>query len=45
MLTFGSGLQIKGKINYFCGFQGRHCCLVAPLEYALVAEYSAEVNT
>jgi len=32
MLTFGSGLQ------------GRHCYLVAPIEYTMVANYFAEVN-
>jgi hypothetical protein len=32
MLTFGSGLQ------------GRHCYLVAPIEYTVVADYFAEVN-
>jgi hypothetical protein len=32
MLTFGSGLQ------------GRHCYLVAPIEYTVVADYFAGVN-
>jgi hypothetical protein len=44
MLTFGFGLQKEFKINYFCGLQGRHCYLVAPLEYTVVADYFAEVN-
>jgi hypothetical protein len=32
VLTFGSG------------FQGRHCYLVAPMEYTVVADYFAGVN-
>jgi hypothetical protein len=44
MLTFGFGLQKEFKINHFCGLQGRHCYLVAPLEYTVVADYFAEVN-
>lgn len=44
MLTFGSGLQKKIKINHFCGLQSRHCYLVAPIEYTVVADYFAEVN-
>jgi hypothetical protein len=45
MLTFGSGLQKKLKINYFCGLQGCHCYLVAPMEYTVLADYSAEANS
>jgi hypothetical protein len=44
MLTFGSGLQKEFKINHFCGLQGLHCYLVAPLEYTVVADYFAGVN-
>jgi hypothetical protein len=44
MLTVGSGLQIKCKINHLYGFEDCHRCWVAPLEYTMVADYSAEVN-
>ena len=44
MLTFGSELQKKCKINYFCRFQSCHCSLVALMEYTVVADYSAEAN-
>lgn len=44
MLTFGSGLQKEFKINHRFGLQGRHCSLIAPLEYTLVAYYFAEAN-
>jgi hypothetical protein len=42
MLTFGSGLQRKFKTNYFCGLQGCHCYLLAPMGYIVVADYFAE---
>jgi len=45
MLTFGSGLQKKCKINHFCGFQGCHCYLIAPMEFNVVADYFAGVNS
>jgi len=45
MLAFGSGLQKESKINGYCGLQGRHCYLVAPMECTLVADYFAEVNS
>ncbi len=45
MLTFGSGLQKESKINHYCGLQGRHCYLVAPMECTLVADYFAEANS
>ena len=44
MLTLGSGLQKKFKTNHFCGLQGRHRYLVAPIEYTEVADYFAELN-
>jgi hypothetical protein len=45
MLTLGYCLQKKLKINYFCGLQGCCCNLVAPIEYTVVADYSAEANS
>jgi len=44
MLTFGSVLQKEFKINHRFGLQGRHCYLIAPMEYTVVAGYFAEVN-
>ena len=45
MLTFGSKLQKKCKINHFCGFQGCHRYLIAPMEFNVVADYPAEATS